>query len=199
MFRLARHRTRRHISSSFSTSLRGNALVCLCLHFIDIFPLFHPRTLPRSLCLRFRFRGALTFVLSPTGSHFISLHFFFHHSAVSFILPSCLFMRVQCLCVHVCRWVLWKYGSFSCIFLCHISISWRSLCTISHPFFERWLACTKKVGYVCDNRGLKTLDKVSSAQLLHILFSFTRPQRECTALIYRPCVTVTVNYSPYSL
>lgn len=64
---------------------------------------------------------------------------------------------------------------------------------------ERRHTCTKKVGFVRVDHGLKTLDKVLSAQLLHILFSFTRPQRECTALIYRPRVTVTMNYSPYSL
>lgn len=75
--------------------------VCLCLHFVDIFPLFHPSTLPRSLCLRFRFRGALTSVLSP---HWQSFHkptpFFFSSLCIFFYLPILASLCACNVCVH---------------------------------------------------------------------------------------------------
>lgn len=114
--------------------------VCLCLYFIDILSLFHPGTLPRSLCLRFRFRRALTFVLSPHRQSFHKPALLFPSLCVICYPPPhlCLFMRVQCLraqktsdfplpsqvCTLVagcCRSVV-DFHAFFFVFLCHISI-----------------------------------------------------------------------------
>lgn len=65
-----------------SASLRGERRVRLCFLSIHIFSLFHLSTLPRSLRLRLRFCGALTFAhslhrqsfLKPTLFVIIALH-----------------------------------------------------------------------------------------------------------------------------
>lgn len=62
------------------------------------------------------------------------------------------------------------------------------LCYVYVIFINAHLA-----GFQCDRKGLRTLNKVLSAE------PFARTQRECAESIYRPHATVAMNCSPLSL